>query len=61
MAGDEDHDESDEMHWSSWNRLVAHIRLVTKMITMMVHDDIHWSQMRFYFFVSFDCEGLFPG
>ena len=41
--------------------MVAHIGLVTKTITMMVHDDVHWSKRRILFSVSFDFEGLFPG
>ena len=44
-----------------WHRLVAYIWLMTKTITMMVHDDVHWSKRRILFSVSFDCEGLFPG
>ena len=35
--------------------------IVIKTITMMVHDDLHWSKRRILFSVSCDCEGLFPG
>ena len=35
--------------------------IVKKHITMMVNDDVHWSNRRIVFSVSFDCEGLFPG
>ena len=43
-----------------WHRLVA-LWLVTKTIMMMVHDDVHWSERRILFSVSFDYEGFFPG